>query len=74
MDETAPLNHLPVTLTSSHSRLEGGQWFIKVPWARKNIRRDRGDLSTLLEICPSVINADLLLLWIVFPGFMDRCW
>jgi len=51
--------------------LEGGQWFVRVPWARKNIRRDNGDLSTLLEISPSVINADLLLLWTVFPGFMD---
>lgn len=71
MDETIPLNHLAVILTSFHSRLEGGQWFVRVSWARKNIRRDSGDLSTLLEISPSVINADLLLLWTVFPGFMD---
>lgn len=71
MDETIPLNHLAVILTSFHSGLEGGQWFVRVPWARKNIRRDSRDLSTLLEISPSVINADLLLLWTVFPGFMD---
>lgn len=71
MDETIPLNHLTVILTSFRSRLDGGQRFVRVPWARKNIRRDNGDLSILLEISPSVINADLLLLWTVFPGFMD---
>lgn len=71
MDETIPLNHLTVILTSFRSGLEEGQWFVRVPWARKNIRRNSRDLSTLLEISPSVINADLLLLWTVFPGFMD---
>lgn len=71
MDETIPLNHLTVILTSFCRGLEGGQWFVREPWARKNIRRDSRDLSTLLEISSSVINADLLLLWTVFPGFMD---
>lgn len=69
IDETIPLNHLTVILTSFCSGLDGGQWFVRVPWARKNIRREREDLSTLLEISPSVINADLLLLWTVFASF-----
>lgn len=72
MDETIPLNHLSMILTSSYSRLEGGQWFIRAPWARKNIRRDSKDSSTLLETSPSVITADLVLLWTVLPGFMDQ--
>lgn len=71
MDDTIPLNHLTVSLTSFHSGWEEGRWFVRVPWTRKNIRRDSRDLSTLLEISLSVINADLLLLWTVFPGFMD---
>lgn len=53
MDENIPLNHLTMILTSFYNRLEGGQWFIRVPWARKNIRRDSKDLSTLLETSPS---------------------
>lgn len=41
IDETIPLNHLTVNLTSFHCELDRGQWFIRVPWARKNIRRER---------------------------------
>lgn len=71
VDETIPLNHLTVNLTSFHCELDRGQCFGCLGPGRTLEEKEIGDLSTLLETSPLVINADLLLLWTFFPVFMD---